>query len=71
VTLKKLLADIDRALKMANDDVNSHDGSKYARGLAGEGYAGGYAQALRDVRLAAQGVKPQTRHYWDRHDAAT
>ena len=39
-------------------------GSLYAGGLASEGYAGGYAQALRDVQLALNGIKPQTRDYW-------
>lgn len=37
----------------------------YARGLANEGYAGGYAQAIQDVLLLANGVKPTTRNYWD------
>lgn len=35
-----------------------HDGSKYARGLASEGYTGGYLAALRDVSLLLNGVEP-------------
>jgi hypothetical protein len=44
---------------------NAAGGGIYARGLANEGYAGGYAQALQDVLLLANGVMPNTRGYWD------
>ena len=44
---------------------NASTGGKFARGLSSEGYAGGYAQALEDVQLALNGVKPRTRGYWD------
>ena len=37
---------------------------RFARGLAGEGYAGGYAQALSDVLLLLGGTEPVTRGYW-------
>ncbi len=39
-------------------------GGKYARGVAREGYAGGYRRALSDVLLASHGVRPSTRDYW-------
>jgi hypothetical protein len=45
--------------------ANTNLGDKYSRGLAAEGYAGGYAQALRDVLLLMEsGTLPNTRHYW-------
>lgn len=44
--------------------VNAQSGSMFARGLAGEGYAGGYRDALMDVRLALNGGMPSTRRYW-------
>ncbi len=62
---------IKRVLYKAREKVNKEiegnaaGGSKYARGLANEGYAGGYAQALSDVLLALEGVRPSTRGYWD------
>lgn len=43
---------------------NASSGGRFAAGLAAEGYAGGYAQALRDVLLALNGVEPTTRDYW-------
>jgi hypothetical protein len=39
--------------------ARTRDGGLYARGLAGEGYAGGYRDALHDVILFLNGVKPQ------------
>ncbi len=66
-----------RAIQMAETAVrkeiagNAASGGLYARGMANEGYAGGYAQALQDVLLLASGVRPTTRGYWDaRNDAA-
>ena len=44
---------------------NASSGDLYARGLASEGYAGGYRQALEDVLLLLNGVKPNTRNYWE------
>ena len=37
-----------------------------ARGLAPEGFAGGYAAALNDVELALNGVTPNNSRYWPR-----
>lgn len=62
---------IKRALQRARRKVqkeiegNAAGGGKYARGLANEGYAGGYEQALSDVMLALDGIGPSTRGYWD------
>lgn len=40
----------------------------YARGLSTEGYAGGYLDALRDVKLLLGGVMPSRRDYWPTRD---
>ena len=37
----------------------------YSGGLASEGYAGGYRDALDDVLLLLNGVKPSRRRYYD------
>lgn len=49
---------IDRIDKETNRD------SKYSRGLAREGYLGGYADALSDVQLLLNGVVPCRREFW-------
>ena len=64
---------IKRLLEIASAsvdaEINSHAsrGGKYARGLAGEGYAGGYRDALNDVLLALNGVTPSRRGWWTRN----
>ena len=44
------------------------DGSKYAAGLATEGYAGGYRDALDDVILVLNGVRPERRGWWGEYE---
>lgn len=44
---------------------NSEDGSLYARGMANEGYAGGYRAALDDVEaMLTHGHPGDQRRYW-------
>lgn len=44
---------------------NASSGGLYARGLAGEGYAGGYLDALRDVQAILYDCPPaDSRRYW-------
>ncbi|MDY6979390.1 MAG: hypothetical protein SV201_05875 [Pseudomonadota bacterium] len=61
---------IDKAQQRIQKEIrgNSSRGGKYASGLSAEGYAGGYYQALSDVQLALNDVKPSTRGYWDDTD---
>lgn len=54
--LKKVLENVDK-------EINSHDGGFFSRGLASEGYAGGYRDALYDVMLALNDVKPNRHSY--------
>lgn len=37
---------------------------RIAAAMATEGYRGGYADALRDVLLALDGIQPDRRGYW-------
>ena len=45
--------------------ANGASGNVYARGLAGEGRAGGYSDALADVLLLLNGCPPcRSPQYW-------
>ena len=59
--LRKRIAGAEKAA-MAEIAGNADRGSLYARGLANEGWAGGYLQALRDVQLVMNGVEPNSRY---------
>lgn len=63
---------IKTALSEVSAEVrgNASRGGIYAGGLASEGYAGGYRDALSDVLLLLEGdTAPNRRHYW--HEADT
>ena len=67
MTAKKVLvAMIDTAREKAKQEISgiASRGGKCAGPLAGEGYAGGYAEALGDVLLLLNGVRPNRRNYW-------
>lgn len=51
-------AEVQRTIKM------NAAGGPIAAGLANEGYAGGYLQALYDVEAALRGVPPSNSRYW-------
>lgn len=64
---------IKRQLKIAYKNVSKEiswgeKGNFYQAGLASEGYAGGYRQALSDVKLALDGVAPSNSRYWPQDD---
>ena len=63
---------ISKARKEVEKDISGHAsrGGIYARALAGEGYSGGYRDALDDVTLLLNGVIPNRRFWWER-DATT
>ena len=56
---------IRAAMDRCEKQINQHDGSKYARGLANEGFNGGYRQALSDVLQLMRGIEPTTRSFWE------
>lgn len=55
---------IKRAINRAQEEIRFNQGSHYARGLSGEGYSGGYVDALMDVLLLLNGCLPDRRNYW-------
>jgi hypothetical protein len=69
---------IKRKLKLVREQVEreisglasrgSGSGINYAGGLAGEGYAGGYRDALDDILLALDGIPPSRRGWWPREE---
>jgi len=67
-----------RQIKVLNEvqhkvskEISGHAarGGLYAGALAGEGYAGGYRDALSDVMLFLNGVWPDRREYWIEDDS--
>jgi hypothetical protein len=67
VSAKGIKRKLAAAQKRVNVEIsnNASGGNMFARGLASEGYAGGYRDALSDVLLALNGVTPDRRGYWD------
>lgn len=67
VRKQNLVRKLDGVLRRVNENVSNatDQSSLYSRGLATEGYDGGYAQCLRDVILfITSGATPSTRGYW-------
>lgn len=60
-----IIRKVERAADRADKEVagNASRGGLYAPGLAAEGYAGGYRDALYDVLLVLRGGQPN-RSYW-------
>ena len=44
---------------------------KFAAGMAAEGYAGGYLDALRDVDAALNGIVPNNSRFWPQEDGVS
>ena len=56
---------VRRVLDHHNKEISSHASrGRVASGLAGEGWNGGYAAALRDVLQALDGVEPRNWEMW-------
>lgn len=66
MTKRQQVAQINAALTKVCEEISAlaAGGSRYAGGLAGEGYAGGYRDALSDVLLVLNSVRPDRRNYW-------
>lgn len=58
--------DLRAATKSADDEIHNiaSSGGMYARGMASEGFMGGYREALNDVTLALNGVEPERWRKW-------
>lgn len=64
---RAVLKRIALARKRVNAEIsaNATNGGRFGAGLANEGWAGGYAQALNDVEAALiHGYPNDPRHYW-------
>lgn len=62
---------IDAAMENVKAEIgrNARSGGLYGRGLSGEGYAGGYLQALSDIDGLLRDVEPGDRRgYWRRDE---
>lgn len=51
------------AVRQEIADTAAH-GGRFAGALAGEGYAGGYLDALQYITLLLNGITPDRRSYW-------
>lgn len=69
VRTRDLKRNINRALDNVSAEMAQATG-KYGRGLATEGYAGGYQAALHDVLAALGGWHPNNSRYWPRPETA-
>lgn len=69
---KGIKRQVKQACEAVQKEISGHaeSGGLYARGLASEGWNGGYAAALEDVKLALNGVEPNRWREWrQRHDS--
>lgn len=64
---KGIRRQVNRAHEQVSQQIAAYAarGDKYSRGLASEGYNGGYRDALSDVLLALNGVRPNRNGWWD------
>jgi hypothetical protein len=63
---EKFLARLQKALERVQDEIRGTAAhGRVASGLAAEGYAGGYRDALMDVEALLRGIRPaDIRRYW-------
>jgi len=61
--IQRLLSNALRNVE-AEISVNARGASMYQRGLSGEGYAGGYRDAIHDVQAALRGLSNHNSRYW-------
>lgn len=62
--LKQVREQVAREISGFAHRNDGKEGVNYAMGLASEGYAGGYRDALDDVLLALNGIPPDRRGWW-------
>lgn len=60
--------EVDKDISAFARSGDNYGNGLYARGLASEGYNGGYRDALADVMLAMRGIFPgnRGRDWWDK-----
>ena len=64
--MKGILKRLKKTQTEINKEISGNSIGLYGGGLASEGYAGGYRDALSDVSLLLRGVEPSDRgrHWW-------
>lgn len=63
---KGIKKQLHKVIENINNEISGlAQGGLYAAGLSSEGYSGGYRDAICDVILALNGVKPNRRDYWE------
>jgi|WetSurMetagenome_2_1015567.scaffolds.fasta_scaffold38137_6 hypothetical protein len=62
---KQIDVQIAAAKQKVAEEITGNAEGFFGRGLASEGYAGGYRDALDDVILLLNGVVPSRRNYWE------
>jgi len=62
---------LNRVIEAVNQSIHREidADSIYSRGLSGEGYDGGYRDAICDVLLALNGVQPRRNLWWEERKA--
>lgn len=66
---KGIIRKVTKAKKNVEKQISDFASrSRIASGLAGEGYNGGYRDALNDVLLALNGVTPNRKCWWEEDD---
>lgn len=70
-TSKEVEKKIDQTIEKINNHIgnSTNKDSVYSRGLAFEGYWGGYIQALNDVDCYLRGMMPTNNHFWKEEEA--
>ncbi len=67
-----IMRDLDKVLVRVNKEIKGNSVGFFGGGLASEGYAGGYRDAIHHVINALNGVKPNcTLGYWDEYKERT
>ena len=63
---RELILALQRASHRCNKEITeiASQGGLYAPAMAGEGYVGGYRDALQDCILLINNVSPNRRDYW-------
>ncbi len=62
---KGIVRKVVKTMRKVNSEIATHENNHIAGGLASEGYAGGYRDALSDVLLILDGNKPDRRTWWE------
>ncbi len=63
--IKRLLIKTIKNVEQEIRDIQNPN-DLFSKGLANEGYLGGYLDALMDIQLALNGISPTRNHWWEK-----